>query len=86
MSNVIEVTNLHKAYGASIAVADVSFSVKRGEIFGIVGPNGAGKTTTVETIIGTGLFAEVTPHRDLTGRPRFVTARRVSRHDERECP
>ena len=41
---------------------------------------------TVETIIGTGLFAEVTPHRDLTGRPRFVTARRVSRHDERECP
>ena len=35
-----------------MAVADVSFSVQPGEIFGIIGPNGAGKTTTVESIIG----------------------------------
>ena len=52
MNNVIEVTNLHKTYGTTIAVEDVSLAVEKGEIFGIVGPNGAGKTTTVESIIG----------------------------------
>ncbi|MEV4343889.1 ABC transporter ATP-binding protein [Actinoplanes sp. NPDC049596] len=49
---VIEVQNLRKAYGDTVAVRDVSFSVERGEIFGILGPNGAGKTTTVECIAG----------------------------------
>jgi ABC-2 type transport system ATP-binding protein len=49
---VIEVTNLRKRYGDKVAVEDVSFTVERGEIFGIVGPNGAGKTTTVEMITG----------------------------------
>jgi ABC-2 type transport system ATP-binding protein len=49
---VIEVTHLHKAYGTTIAVDDVSFTVKAGEIFGILGRNGAGKTTTVECITG----------------------------------
>jgi ABC-2 type transport system ATP-binding protein len=49
---VIEVRNLQKRYGATVAVRDVSFTVERGEIFGILGPNGAGKTTTVECISG----------------------------------
>jgi ABC-2 type transport system ATP-binding protein len=49
---VIEVANLHKRYGEHIAVDDVSFTVERGEIFGILGPNGAGKTTTVECVEG----------------------------------
>jgi ABC-2 type transport system ATP-binding protein len=49
---VIEVTNLHKRYGGTVAVDDVSFSVERGEIFGVLGPNGAGKTTTVECVEG----------------------------------
>ena len=49
---VIEVTNLHKAYGRFTAVEDVSFAVEEGEIFGILGPNGAGKTTTVECVAG----------------------------------
>lgn len=52
MSSVIEVQHLSKRYGETIAVADVSFSVEKGEIFGIVGPNGAGKTTTIESLIG----------------------------------
>lgn len=52
MNNVIEVQHLHKAYGETVAVEDVSFTVQKGEIFGIVGPNGAGKTTTIESIIG----------------------------------
>jgi ABC-2 type transport system ATP-binding protein len=49
---VIEVKNLAKRYGETVAVRDVSFSVEPGEIFGILGPNGAGKTTTVECIAG----------------------------------
>jgi ABC-2 type transport system ATP-binding protein len=49
---VIEVTNLRKRYGSTLAVDGVSFAVERGEIFGILGPNGAGKTTTVECIAG----------------------------------
>jgi ABC-type Mn2+/Zn2+ transport system ATPase subunit len=50
--NVIEVANLNKHYGHTVAVREVSFAVERGEIFGILGPNGAGKTTTVECIAG----------------------------------
>lgn len=49
---IIEVNNLHKRYGDTVAVDDVSFAVDKGEIFGILGPNGAGKTTTVESIEG----------------------------------
>ena len=49
---VIEVQNLRKRYGDTVAVKDVSFTVERGEIFGILGPNGAGKTTTVECVSG----------------------------------
>jgi len=49
---VIEVTGLHKEYGPTVAVDDVSFGVEAGEIFGILGPNGAGKTTTVECVTG----------------------------------
>lgn len=48
----VEVKHLHKRYGSLEAVNDVTFSVKRGEIFGVIGPNGAGKTTTVECISG----------------------------------
>ena len=52
MAKVIEVRNLHKEYGQTVAVDDVSFTVAEGEIFGILGPNGAGKTTTVECVEG----------------------------------
>jgi ABC-2 type transport system ATP-binding protein len=46
----IEVSRLKKIYGDLIAVNDISFSVKKGEVFAFLGPNGAGKTTTVEMI------------------------------------
>ena len=46
----ISVSHLTKIYGDLIAVDDISFEVKRGEVFAFLGPNGAGKTTTVEMI------------------------------------
>ncbi len=52
MTSVIEVANLRKTYGTTVAVADVSFAVEAGEIFGLLGPNGAGKTTTMECVEG----------------------------------
>jgi ABC-2 type transport system ATP-binding protein len=48
----VEVTGLRKAYRHTVAVADVSFEVGQGEIFGLLGPNGSGKTTTVECVQG----------------------------------
>ena len=48
----IEVEDLRKDYGAQRAVRGISFSVRRGEVFGLLGPNGAGKTTTVEILEG----------------------------------
>ncbi len=50
--SVIEVANLRKAYGSTVAVDDASFEVREGEIFGLIGPNGAGKTTTMECVEG----------------------------------
>lgn len=52
MAAVVEVSGLRKEYGHTVAVADVSFEVERGEIFGLLGPNGSGKTTTVECLQG----------------------------------
>jgi ABC-2 type transport system ATP-binding protein len=52
MSISIEVSNLTKKYGSLTAVDNISFSVQRGETFGMLGPNGAGKTTTLEMIEG----------------------------------
>ena len=49
---VIKVSNLKKAYGEVQAVNGVSFSVDRGEIFGLIGPNSAGKTTTLSIVEG----------------------------------
>ena len=52
MDPIVQVEGLRKVYGATIAVDEVSFEVKEGEIFGMVGPNGAGKTTTIECLEG----------------------------------
>ncbi len=52
MTPVVRVSGISKRYGRTIAVADVSFEVCEGEIFGLIGPNGAGKTTTLECAEG----------------------------------
>ena len=49
---VIQVESIRKTYGRIVAVDDVSFDVRDGEIFGLIGPNGAGKTTTMECVEG----------------------------------
>jgi ABC-2 type transport system ATP-binding protein len=52
VSPVIEIAHLFKTYGEKVAVADVSLTVGRGEIFAVLGRNGAGKTTVVECLAG----------------------------------
>ncbi|MFB6141903.1 MAG: ATP-binding cassette domain-containing protein [Halorientalis sp.] len=49
---MIEVRDLRKEYGGFVAVEGSSFSVERGEVFGVIGPNGAGKTTTLKMLAG----------------------------------
>ena len=49
---IIEVSGLTKKYKDVSAVSDLTFSVKSGELFGLVGPDGAGKTTTLRLLAG----------------------------------
>jgi ABC-2 type transport system ATP-binding protein len=51
MDPIVSVSNLAKRFGDTQAVADVSFAVSPGEIFGLLGPNGAGKTTTIRMML-----------------------------------
>jgi len=49
---VVEARSLRRQFGATLAVADLSLSIGRGEIFGFLGPNGAGKTTSLKLLLG----------------------------------
>src|SRR5512137_2559457 len=48
---VVELTNIRKTFGSVVAVDDVSFTVEKGEIFGLLGPNGSGKTTSIRVLL-----------------------------------
>ena len=48
----LEVRNLTKRYGSTVAVDDLSFAVEPGRVTGFLGPNGAGKTTTMRALLG----------------------------------
>lgn len=50
--SILEIKNVSKYYGKTKVVDNISFDVKKGEIFGFLGPNGAGKTTTIKMILG----------------------------------
>jgi len=52
MTTAIEVQSLTKKFGNHLAVNDISFQVKTGEIFGFLGPNGSGKSTTIRMVCG----------------------------------
>lgn len=53
MQEIIKVEHLTKSYGSLLAVNNVSFSINRGMVFGLLGANGAGKSTTIECMLGT---------------------------------
>jgi ABC-2 type transport system ATP-binding protein len=81
----IELTGVVKSYGAAKAVSDMSLSVDRGQMFGLIGPDGAGKTTAIRLICG--LLAPdagrirvlgrdpVREHRDITERVGYLSQR-----------
>ena len=52
LENIIEINQLNKSFGTVKAVNDLSFRVKRGELFAFLGVNGAGKSTTISMICG----------------------------------
>jgi ABC-2 type transport system ATP-binding protein len=65
MENIIEVANLVKKFGDFTAVGDISFNVKKGEIFAFLGPNGAGKSTTIKML--TTILSPASGHITLNG-------------------
>lgn len=74
-TTILEVSNLEKRYPNGFeAVKGISFSVKRGEVFGILGPNGAGKTTILEMIEGL---------KDITAGTAIVDGINVAEHPAR---
>jgi len=67
IDHTIETSHLRKVYNGKVAVADLSLSVARGEVFGFLGPNGAGKTTSIKMLLG--LAAPTSGEGRLLGRP-----------------
>ena len=83
MSVLLEALGISKRFGGVEALAEVSFSISRGEIYGLIGPNGAGKTTLFNLL--TGLYPPdrgrfLFDGRDLTGlKPDRIAARGIGR-------
>ena len=74
--DVLEVSGLTKAFGEKTVVDDVSFEVRRGEMFGFLGPNGSGKTTTIRMCLGI-MRANSGSVRLLGSHPDLSTLKRV---------
>jgi branched-chain amino acid transport system ATP-binding protein len=83
VSVLLDARGIHKRFGGVQALADVSFSIRRGEIYGLIGPNGAGKTTLFNVL--TGIYAPDQGGFEFDGRslsglkPHQVAARGIAR-------
>jgi ABC-2 type transport system ATP-binding protein len=66
-SPAIQTINLSKSFGHTVALAGLTMTVPRGEVFGFLGPNGAGKTTSVKLLLG--LLKPTSGEASLLGRP-----------------
>jgi ABC-2 type transport system ATP-binding protein len=75
---VIRVENLTKFYGPRLAIADVTFTVHKGEIVGFLGPNGAGKTTTMRIL--TGYLPPSSGRAEIAGYDIFTQSLEARRH------
>jgi branched-chain amino acid transport system ATP-binding protein len=71
---ILQVFNVSKAFGGVQALLNVSFSVQKGEVFGIIGPNGSGKTTLINCITG---FIKMNSVRFSIKAKRLVTGRPI---------
>jgi ABC-2 type transport system ATP-binding protein len=75
---ILEIIDLHKRYGRTVALDRVSFQVEPGEMFGLLGPNGAGKTTLLSIV--SCLLAATSGEVRLLGRPVVSSDRELRRH------
>ncbi len=78
---VLQLANVRKAFGGLVAVDDASFTLRRGEILGLIGPNGSGKTTALNVISGA-LRADQRHHRPCGPADRIAAgaSHRAARH------
>jgi ABC-2 type transport system ATP-binding protein len=74
----IETSGLTRAFGDHVAVSDVAFSVRPGEIFGLIGPNGAGKSTLVKVL--TTMLAPTSGRACVAGFDAVTEASKVRAH------
>lgn len=74
-SNAVHVKDLEKRFGHFVAVNRISFSVKRGEIFGFLGPNGAGKSTTIRMLCG--IITPTSGHGHVAGHDIFKEPEKI---------
>ena len=76
--NIIEVENLVKRFGSFTAVDNISFQVKKGEVFGFLGANGAGKTTAIKMLIG--LWSPTSGKANVAGFDLFTEANQIRKN------
>ncbi len=76
--NIIEVENLVKRFGSFTAVDNISFQVKKGEVFGFLGANGAGKTTAIKMLIG--LWSPTAGKANVAGFNLFTEANQIRKN------
>jgi len=74
-SDAIAVRNLEKRFGTFVAVDRISFTVRKGEVFGFLGPNGAGKSTTIRMLCG--IITPTSGEGFVAGRDIFTESERI---------